>query len=145
MARRTVKVEIPSGSPEKLLKLAESIIKKYNDDGAASPLAPIDMPKFINKEQVARQKREESEEHDALKQAAMQLSKIALGIAKGQTSTTPDTVYHILLEIRDQLLVTYNGKEEQMEEYGFKVVISTNRGGGPATEGGSGDGTEEAA
>ena len=143
MSRKNVRIEIPSSSPSKMLKLAADIIKQHNS-GEPSPLKAESVEKFTEQKSLAESKREQSQEANQMAQALMQESHTAMGIAKGQTSETPGTLYNLLLLIRDQLLVAYPGMEEMLSKWGFNVVITTSTPGSKSTGEGAEDGTGDA-
>ena len=58
-------------------------------------------------------------------QVARQRRDTALGIADGQTATTPDTILNLVNYVRDELLLQYAGNEEVLEQYGFDIAIGT--------------------
>ena len=62
MGKRNVRVTIPTGSPDKLLKLIATIIAKHTMLGPASPIEDIDMALFSSLNATAVDKRLLSEE-----------------------------------------------------------------------------------
>ncbi len=125
MARKTVKVAIPTGKPDEFVKLAKGILKKHQADGSDSPLTTVDMALFDDALKKSDDKRTESQDLRNKSEARMQEAYSYLGIGKGQNIETPGTVYHLISRVRDQLLVTYRGNEEKLSEYGFPVVVGT--------------------
>jgi len=125
--RRNSAVEIPYNQPDALLTLATGIINKHNTDGAGSPLKPnlIDMADFAAKVTQAQGLREDAGEEDAQKQANNQEARKLCGYGEGQNSNTPDTIYFFLTKIRDLLLTFYDGTEQQLETFGYNVVVGT--------------------
>ncbi len=57
--------------------------------------------------------------------ALFQSSNTTLGLADGQTMSTPGTGLFLMAQVRDFLLWKYKGQESILETYGFGVVIST--------------------
>ncbi len=124
MTRKTVRVEIPAGKPDQIISLAETINRKHESLGETSPLTSINkMDVFASKLTQGKQLRDESKELKRTSEAKMEEAMVNLGLATGQTSATPDTMYNLLLQVRDLLLVTYRGNEEKLSEWGFKVVV----------------------
>ncbi len=129
--RKTVRVEIPTNSPTTLTALAYNIDQHHQALGGSSPIptAEISMTAFgtlITDTLALLQTWEENTE------AAQSLNNQALnllGYAEGQNSTTPGTVYYTICAIRDRLLSVYQDTEEQLSEWGFKVVISSHKPG----------------
>jgi hypothetical protein len=132
--RRYVSYNVPNSSPEGLLDLGTSIINKHTTDGATSILtAPMfDMADFAAKVNAARNLRDEALTKDQNSQANNELARNLCGYGEGQTSETPGTLYYMLTQVRDLLLVAYDGNEEQLSTFGFNVVVSTSTstGGG---------------
>ncbi len=122
MSKVTVKIEIPAGSPDDLLGMALKVESNHTKKGTDSPLNAIDMTTFSAKLKSAKEKRAEAkrlhDEAEALNQQALQ----ELGIAKGQNSKTPGTVYSLITSARDVLMGINRGQEEKLNEWGFKVV-----------------------
>ncbi|MEO6884470.1 MAG: hypothetical protein ABI199_10670 [Bacteroidia bacterium] len=54
----------------------------------------------------------------------MQVARAAMGTEKGQTSSTPNTISYLVSKMRDVLIATYRGREEQLSQYGFNVVVN---------------------
>ena len=125
MARKTVRVDVPNGKPEELSKLAGKIVTKHTDDGQTSPLDNGKMAKLASAVTLADEKNASANKLDAQAQTERQLRDRALGIDKGQTYDTPDTVLNLVSNARDRLLNVYEGNEEKLGEYGFNVVVGT--------------------
>jgi hypothetical protein len=125
MARITVRVDLPTGNPEKLIKLAQKISAKHLSDLPNSPLNVEEMTKLAAAAGLAETAHSESEKHNGLAQSYRQARDSGLGIADGQTIRTPETALNLIAHARDQLLVKYEGLEEKLTEYGFDVVIGT--------------------
>ena len=124
MARKNVRVDVPIGSPEGMFTLAERIIEKHKELGGESPLKRFDMKAFetllaeAKADYLAGKKLHEQAE------AKIEKAYALIGIADGQTSRTPGTMYKIMTLFRDELLLTHEGNEEQLSEWGFNVVVS---------------------
>ena len=56
-----------------------------------------------------------------------QRSRQLLGIDKGQSSFSRDTVLNIILRTRDLLIALYKGSEEKLGAWGFDVIIGTTQ------------------
>jgi hypothetical protein len=125
MARKTVRVEIPVNSPEELIKLGQSIMAKYQADGAASSLNADKMTKLAAALAVAAPQNQAAKDADAVAQKARQTRDVALGIADGQTAYTKDTALNLVTYVRDQMLINEEGSEEGLSAYGFNVVVGS--------------------
>jgi hypothetical protein len=124
MSRTNIRVDIPVKKPDAFVTLAENIMAKHTELGDQSPLVNLDMTTFSTQLTNGRSRRDEAKSLRAQSEAKQQESNSALGLAKGQTNMTPGTVYSIITQIRDLLLVLNKGSEESLNEWGFKVVIS---------------------
>lgn len=135
MTRKTIKVTIPYNKPDELISLAENVNNKHEELGESSPLSALNkMDVFGDKLGQAGQLRNESKKLRNQSESKMEEAKLNLGIAAGQTKETPDTVYNLMLRIRDLLLVTHQGNEEKLSEWGFKVVVGQAKKKVKATE-----------
>jgi hypothetical protein len=123
--RRYVKFNIPYNRAEKLLALSKSILKKHNDDGLSTVFVPalFDLANFQARYDEVMLLRTEAKKKDGNRKAANELAYNLCGYGKGQSSQTPDTLYWYITQVRDLLLVTYVGNEEQLSVWGFKVVV----------------------
>lgn len=125
MGKVTVKVEIPSKKPDEMLTLAEKLAKRNAELADKSPISSLNMSALNSALKAAKEKREQArrlhEEAEKLNQEA----NLALGIDGTQKSKTPGTVLNIVTSARDILLGLNRGKEEKLNEWGFKVVNGT--------------------
>ena len=125
MARKTVRVDLPDGSPDDFIVLGNAILKKHLEDGASSPLDNDKMLKLAAVLAVAGPQNQAAKDADAVAQSARQVRDGALGLADGQTAYTKDTGLNLVTYARDQLLVTNEGAEEALTAYGFNVVVGS--------------------
>ncbi len=132
MARKTVRVDIPTSSPDTLMALSQSILKKHAADGNASPLDNDKMTKLQAALNIALPQNQAALDADAVAQKARQTRDQALGTADGQTVYTKDTAMNIVTYARDLLLVENEGTEEALTAYGFNVVVGSAKNPTPA-------------
>jgi len=132
MARKTVRVDVPTSSPESLISLGQSILKKHTADGDASPLDNDKMAKLSAAIAIAVPQNQAAKDADAVAQKARQTRDQALGTADGQTAYTKDTALNLITYARDLLLVEDEGQEEALSAYGFNVVIGSAKNPTPA-------------
>ena len=125
MSRKTVKVDVPMGRPDDLIKLGQAIVAKHVKDAAASPLDAARMTKLTAALAIADPQNQAGKDADAAAQRARQLRDTALGIAAGQNAGSKDTALNLITYARDQLLVTNAGTEEALTAYGFNVVVGS--------------------
>jgi hypothetical protein len=132
MARKTVRVDIPTSSPETLMALSQSILKKDAADGDKSPLDKNKMTALSASLAIAVPQNQAALDADAVAQKARQTRDQALGTADGQTVYTKDTALNIVTYARDLLLVENEGTEEALTAYGFNVVVGSAKNPTPA-------------
>ncbi|MES2570797.1 MAG: hypothetical protein V4710_12195 [Verrucomicrobiota bacterium] len=125
MARKTVRVEIPSNSPDSMITMARAIKKEHDQAGPRSRLKPERVQAMHERAEQARLKRDQAEALEAEASRLRDESDALIGLAPGQTRETAGTLLHDLTRFRDLLLLTYRGAEQTLGEYGFHVVIGT--------------------
>lgn len=120
-----VQVIIPKNADE-LIALAKKVIEKHYMDGGASLLNDLPWDVLNNRLYEAEMKLEEARKANRDKEKATQTRNIALGIDKGQSSKTPNTVKYIVKSVRDLLLGTFRGREQELGDWGFEVNRNTS-------------------
>lgn len=127
--KTNVRIDIPSGSPDDLIKLGTTINGKHVALGAESPLSAGDnMTKLKAKLDSAEAKRKQAKELHQEAEALNQKANLDLGIGKTQTSKTEDTLLFYISAVRDILQGLYRGREEEMSNWGFNVVSGGSSG-----------------
>lgn len=130
-AKRNVDVTIPTDSPAEFLTLCNAIISQHTALGVASPLnGKVDMDFFADTTATAQTNFTNAEENRGIKEAQHGNLMNQLGYAEGQTSETTGTVYNIITNIRDLLLVVYSSNPEELTRWGFAVVVGQTAMGG---------------
>ena len=122
-------MEIPT-NPDELVALLKVVLAKHIADGANSPLNALDMAAFENKTEEAKTQNTLSHQLRKDSETATESRDIALGIAKGQVSSTEGTGLYYLKSIREVLLGLYKGKEHKLGDWGFSVHSAPKSGGG---------------
>ena len=122
-----VSVEIPTDAPG-LISLATNIIAKHVADGAASPIAALDMADFAAKNTEATTKDALGKQLNRDKEKATGERDQALGIARGQKVDSPGTVKFYTTSVRDVLLGLNKGSEFKLGDWGFDVQFSSGPG-----------------
>jgi hypothetical protein len=125
MARRTHRIAVKRNSPDKLIKLSKLIYDKHVQEASNSPLNIYRMDDFKDNVISAEKMRKEAIALKKKSEALMQESRKLLGIEKGQTSHSKNTILNMIGKFRDLLLVLSDGKEESLGLWGFDVVIGT--------------------
>lgn len=102
------------------IKLAQTILAKHKADGAASPLAAINIADMTDKTAIADTQHQLSEKlyRDAV--TATQNCDLALG----SDYTTPGRVNYYLASVRDILSGVHKGNEQKLGDWGFEVTQS---------------------
>ena len=127
MARRTHRIAVTRNSPDKLIKLSRLIYGKHIQEAGNSPLNIYKMDDFNDNVISAEKMRQEAVALKKKSEALMQESRKLLGIEKGQTSHSKNTILNMIGKFRDLLLVLSDGKEESLGLWGFDVVIGTTQ------------------
>ncbi|MDX1943497.1 MAG: hypothetical protein SFU99_23220 [Saprospiraceae bacterium] len=109
-----------------LIALAKKVMEKHYMDGGASLLNDLPWDVLNNRLYEAEMKLEEARKANRDKEKATQTRNIALGIDKGQSSKTPNTVKYIVKSVRDLLLGTFRGREQELGDWGFEVNRNTS-------------------
>lgn len=125
MARKVVRIEIPTSRPDDLLTLFEAALAKHKALGQNSPLTGIDMVLFEQVVTQVRPLRDLAKDFERQAQVKFEQAANLMGVGMGQSSHTAGTLYFDLLRIRDLLLAMFRGHENELETWGFSVVTGT--------------------
>lgn len=128
MSRKTVKVTVPISKPDEFTKLLKNIVKQHAKEGSKSPLKSqknINMTTFKASAIKAEDLRDKAEKLRHESEKLMEQSRTLYGFAKGQTISTPGTLYNMVDDIKDTLLLAYKGNEEGLGEWGFDVSVGS--------------------
>jgi hypothetical protein len=128
MARRTVKVDVPT-NPDDLVGLAESIIAQHQKlEGESPGSSPLKMADIQQLQQIvaqAKPARKEAKEHARQAQVLNEQASRALGLCGDQNTLTPGTGLSVVTKVRKALELEYRGVENEMEIWGFHVEVGT--------------------
>ncbi len=126
--KRTVRIEIPVGSPADFITLAEAIVEKNTAEGINSPLSSkIDMVAYATNTTQAGIDYKQAKIESDLKESKHGEALNMLGYAPGQSSETVGTAYYLICSIRDLLLAVYSNNPEALSEWGFDVVVRVSK------------------
>jgi hypothetical protein len=114
------RVKIPKNK-DAAIKLAQSILQKHQADGAASPLAALNIADMTAKTATADTQNQLSAKLYRDAETATQNCDLAVGT----DFTTPGTVNTYNTSVRDLLLGIYKGNEQKLGDWGFEVDQST--------------------
>lgn len=131
--KKNVRVEIPR-SPEKLIALAQLIVKQHKALGTASPLKGLNMADLEALLKVAAESQEKSQFHRKEAEAATEDRNMALGLDPKQNVATEGTVLFYVSSIKSILLGLNKGREQKLGSYGFEVDTSPRSGDNPTDE-----------
>ncbi len=124
MASKNVKVPIPIRKILEFLQLLETLYAKHVSLGDDSPIDNVDMTKLKENVDEVIDLRTSSRSLRAQSESKMEDANLIVGVEPGQNSKTPGTLYYDVAKIRNLLLVEYEGHEERLSDWGFKVVVS---------------------
>jgi hypothetical protein len=122
--KRTVKAEIPFRSPDQMLDLCEAITKQHETLGGGSPIVIVDMATFKTRHIEARTEHNAGIAKHKTGQKLTQRAIRIIGTGKGQKINTEGTLYYIIGRVRSRLLDLHKNHEEELEEWGFNIVIT---------------------
>lgn len=142
MARKTIKVVMPSRQSDGLLALGAAVYNQATEPVNASKLegprqlivddplakANVDVAAIGSLQQQAAAMRAEAKTLIARAQSLNNQADTLLGVAPGQGTETSGTLLFHLTAARDALLLAFRGIEEKLSEYGFNVTLGTAAG-----------------
>jgi hypothetical protein len=129
MPRKTVRADIPVSNMDKFIELIEKAWKQHTALGNSSPFfnhPDINMTRYNQLKTAALQKRADALALYDEAESLMQQSRVLLGIDKGQTVNTVDTLYYMLKSMKMILLVKHQGVEQSLEAWGYNTVVSSS-------------------
>lgn len=123
----TPNIKLPKRSINMFLPAVKKTIKRHEELGDKSPLANFDMKKFTTRVIQAEEHLAKARDlHDDAEELFDEAIK-SMGFHKDQNVNTKGTLYYTLASIRDFLLFKFKGTEEELEKWGFNVVISMSK------------------
>lgn len=129
MPRTTIRVEVPTASPDDLVALIEALLAQHDKLEAAksgsSPLPAADVTKLRAIVTQAKPDRAKAKDFDRQAQALYESSSKLLGLGTGQNSRTEGTGLSLTVKMRDLLLALNRGSENALEPWGFTVVVGS--------------------
>lgn len=127
MARKTVRIDMPTGDATATINLCKTICKQHKVLGTESPVPSkmVNMTQFEERTASAEVLQGEIIELSSRLQAKIGARNLLLGMADGQNAESTGTLAFDLRLIRDFLVPSYRGNEQALESWGFKVVIGT--------------------
>jgi hypothetical protein len=126
MARKTVRINVPLGSPDELVVLAQSIHAKHAELKDKSPLkglTDLDMEAFGENTSEAEKLRTSSKDFERKAQEANGRAAGIIGVGPGHSQNTKGTLVFGVTQIRDFLAAVNKGNEEALGGWGFDVVV----------------------
>jgi hypothetical protein len=123
----TPNVKLPGKSINKFLPAVKKTIRMHEELGENSPLNAYDMKTFKKWVTEAESLIEKARAYNDDAQPLFDEALKTMGFYNKQTVNTKGTLYYTLARIRDFLLFKYQGEEEELECWGFKVVINGSK------------------
>ncbi len=129
MSRKDVRVDIPIGSIDKSVVLADAILAKHIAMGVNSPLTgQVDMTVFGTVITDIKASRTPAISDGRQKEAWNEEALRIIGIGKGQSLQDSGTVYWYINKVHHFFIFKFKGNEEQASLWGFNVVVTQTRG-----------------
>ncbi len=126
MSRTTIRIDLPSGSPDLLIKLLEDIKAQHTKRETATPgSSPLEATTIAALDEQVTSAKADRLKAQALTAALLEKSNKALGLAEGQTQRADKTGLFYAAQVRDTLLAAFRGQEHEMETFGFSVVVGS--------------------
>ncbi len=127
MSRKTVRVKIPKGQPDRLIQLANDILAKHASEGANSPLDPGKLTRLQEIVSEADRFHANAKRQLALAHKSYQRRDDLLGTGVSQSIDSPDTALNLIGYVRDQLAIHCARREQELGEYGFDISLGAAR------------------
>lgn len=135
MSRTTVRVDLPNASPDDLVKLLNDIATEHaRRETAEAGSSPLDSDLVAHLKTIADSAGADRAKAHSLSQQSsvlMDESATALGLAVGQTLRSEGTGVFLAAQVRDLLLAQFRGTENELQLFGFNVVIGSAAGPKP--------------
>src|SRR3990172_12923401 len=128
MTRVNVKIGIPVHSPDKFLKLCDRTVGRNTELGVDTPIHDVNMVVFAGKVEDAKTLKSDARKLHEKRQAKNGEGSKKLGIGKGDSSRTEGTVLYFITDIRDVLLRKNRQNPQNLELWGYEVVVSEKNG-----------------
>ena len=127
MARKTIRIDMPTADAAATINLCKAICKQHKKLAAASPIPTkvVNMTQFEERATSADTLHSEIVELNSQLQEKMGARNLLLGMAGGQNAESTGTLIFDVRLIRDFVLPAHRGNEQALEGWGFSVVIGT--------------------
>lgn len=121
---RTVRIQIPRKLDD-LSRLVKKLFEHHTELGDKSPLQGFELESIPDQVAQAEAHLKKARDLHAEAEGETEQAMKIFGLAEGQSIKQPkDTLYYKAGRSRNQLKITHEGEEEQIEKYGYNVVIS---------------------
>ncbi len=126
MSRQDIRIELPVANPDGTLTLIGKAAERNTALGASSPVKDDFDWVTIGTDITATQALvDQAKASDRLSQRQHYQALKLLGIAPNQNLQSTDTVYPLLIDVRDILLVKNQTNPEELSLWGFNVTVDT--------------------
>ena len=118
-----IRIDLPRQKIDSFFDLVYTIYEVDKKLGAQSPIADFDIEGMNNQTKEAEKTYKKAKALHAQAEAETQDAYQLIGIYKKQTIRTKGTLYNFIGLFRTELLIVYQGNEEELSTFGYNVVI----------------------
>ena len=118
-----IRIDLPRQKINSFFNLVYTIYNVDKKLGEDSPIADFDINGMNKQTNEAKSTHKKATMLHAQAEAETQGAYQLIGIYKKQTIRTKGTLYNFIGLFRTELMIVYQGKEEELSKFGYNVVI----------------------
>lgn len=118
-----IRIDIPRRKIESFFDITYRIYEVNKELGDKSPIADFDIEGMNTQTNKAKDTYNKATKLHAQAEAETQEAYKLIGIYKKQTIRTKGTLYNFIGLFRTELMIVYQGNEEELSTFGYNVVI----------------------
>jgi len=128
MGQKRVRIELYIRTPGKFIALCKRIELKHVALDVNSPLLEFDVATYVTLLNLTILLRNDAKKLHDEGQSLFNKVRVAAGFGKGQSITTPGTLFNRVREVRDRLKISNRTNLEALSQWGFDVVLTQTGG-----------------
>lgn len=121
-ARGSYRIVIPYRNAEKLMRLAQNILKKHDTDAASSLLVSLDMAQMQVLLDKAVASQADAKRFPAKMTTANKVRNNLIGLGRKKDNFRKGTLLFYIYSVRDILLGKFRGREKILGDWGFNII-----------------------
>jgi len=118
-----IRIDLPRQKIDSFFDLVYTIYETNKKLGDKSPIADFDIEGMSTKTLEAQNTHKKAKNLHAKAEAITQDAYQLIGIYKKQTIRTKGTLYNYIGQFRTELMIVYQGNEEELSRFGYNVVV----------------------